>query len=187
VAVREKSSGEACVSAVSLAARLHLEGGAENPEKMFLHKLLAQVFQDSGVANPMEFRGDIVHYNEAIFDPKELAEAKKAGIAERVDFNAWFETLAKNLNEGRQTKEEIQKTLTDSIPGLKSLWQALESITIWSDGLQFWFAKGNEHGIRDICIRPSGTDAKTKIYFDGTDKEAMKRAFEDHLNNFRPS
>lgn len=186
VAVREKSSGEACVSAVSLAARMFLDGGSDNPEKMYLHRMLADVFQNSGVENPMEWRGDIVHYNEAIFDPKALAEAKKAGIAERVVFNAWFEDLAKGLNSGGKSLVDTQAALTQAIPGLESLWAVLESITIWSDGLQFWFAKGNEHGIRDICIRPSGTDAKTKIYFDGTNKQSMKDCFEGHLKNFRP-
>ena len=187
VAVREKSSGEACVSAVSLAAHLYLTGGADNPEGMFLNRLLAKVFAESGVKNPMEYRGDIIHYNEAIFDPKELAEAKKKGIAERVVFNAWFEKLAKGLESGDMALEQVQSTLSSAIPGLATLWQNLESITIWSDGLQFWFKDGNERGIRDICIRPSGTDAKTKIYFDGTDKKAMVEVFEGHLKNFFPS
>lgn len=187
VAVREKSSGEACVSAVSLAARLYLDGGRTEPQKMYLHNLLAQVFADSGVQNPMEWRGDIIHYNEAIFDPKELAQAKEEGIAERVVFNAWFEALAQGLNSGEMDLETVQTKLSEALPGLKTLWKSLQSITIWSDGLQFWFEKDNEHGIRDMCIRPSGTDAKTKIYYDGTDKEAMRRSFEDNLLNFRPS
>lgn len=186
VAVREKSSGEACVSAVSLAASLWLDGGSQDPEKMYLHRMLARVFEESNVKNPMEYRGDIVHYNEAIFDPKELAKAKTEGIAERVVFNAWFESLAKDLQEHRATLAQTQEKLSAALPGLKTLWQALESITVWSDGLQFWFAEGNKHGIRDICIRPSGTDAKTKIYFDGTDKESMQTVFEQHLADFRP-
>lgn len=186
IAVREKSSGEACVSAVSLAAALYLDGGAENPEAMYLHRLLAKVFQESGVKNPMEYRGDIVHYNEAIFDPAELAAAKKKGIAERVVFNAYFENLARALQDGSSTLEETRATLGQAMPGLAELWGALESITIWSDGLQFWFTEGNSKGIRDICIRPSGTDAKTKIYFDGTDKASMVEVFENHLLGFRP-
>lgn len=186
LAVREKSSGEACVSAVSLAARLYLEGGAEKPEGMFLHRLLASVFKDSGVENPMEYRGDIVHYNEAIFDPAELAKAKSEGIAERVVFNDYFTKLATSLQDGTSDLAGVKKTLTERIPGLADLWSDLESITVWSDGLQFWFVKGSRSGIRDMCIRPSGTDAKTKIYFDGTDKESMVRVFEDHLQGFRP-
>ncbi len=186
IAVREKSSGEACVSAVSLAAALYLDGGAANAEAMYLHRLLAKVFQESGVKNPMEYRGDIVHYNEAIFDPAELAAAKKKGIAERVVFNAYFENLARALQDGTSTLEETQATLSQAMPGLADLWSALESITIWSDGLQFWFVEGNSKGIRDICIRPSGTDAKTKIYFDGTDKASMVEVFENHLLGFRP-
>lgn len=186
LAVREKSSGEACVSAVSLAANLFLGGGADDAEGMYLHRLLAKVFKDSNVQNPMESRGDIVHYNEAIFDPAELAAAKKKGIAERVVFNAYFENLARGLQDGSSTLDQVKATLTEAIPGLKDLWDALESITVWSDGLQFWFAKGNSVGVRDMCIRPSGTDAKTKIYFDGTDKKSMVEVFEKHLVSFRP-
>ena len=186
IAVREKSSGEACVSAVSLAAALYLDGGVENPEAMYLHRLLAKVFQEAGVKNPMEYRGDIIHYNEAIFDPAELAAAKKTGIAERVVFNAYFENLAKALQDGSVTLEQVQATLSDAMPGLAEFWGALESITIWSDGLQFWVVEGNSKGIRDMCIRPSGTDAKTKIYFDGTDKASMVEVFENHLFGFRP-
>jgi len=186
VAVREKSSGEAGVSAVSLSARLYLEGGADNPEKMFLHRVLARVFKESGVKNPIDYRGDIIHYNEAIFDPKELAEAKKKGIAERVVYNAWFEKLARSLQSGERSLQQVKEHLSQAMPGLASFWGCLESITLWSDGLQFWFVDGNEHGIRDMCIRPSGTDAKTKIYFDGTNKQAMVDVFENHLQNFQP-
>lgn len=180
VAVREKSSGEACVSAVSLAAGLYLQGGSSVPEKMFLNRMLEDVFRESGVKNPMEYRGDIVHYNEAIFDPKELAKAKEEGIAERVEYNAWFENLAKNSD-----LDSARAQLIEAIPGLQSLWAALESITVWSDGLQFWFGT-SRWGIRDICIRPSGTDAKTKIYFDGTNKNSMVEVFEKHLGPFKP-
>ena len=114
-----------------------------------------------------------------------LWAAKKEGIAERVEFNAWFEKIAKSLESGEQSLDQVKATLTQAIPGLKGLWSALESISVWSDGLQFWFAD-NDNGIRDICIRPSGTDAKTKIYFDGTDKQALKATFEEHLQSFRP-
>lgn len=186
IAVREKSSGEACVSAVSLAAELFLNGGADNAEGMYLHHMLARVFKEGNVKNPMESRGDIVHYNEAIFDPAELAAAKKKGIAERVVFNAYFEELARGLRDGDSTLDQVRATLSEAIPGLTDLWAALESITLWSDGLQFWFVEGNSKGVRDMCIRPSGTDAKTKIYFDGTDKASMIEVFEGHLNAFRP-
>lgn len=186
IGVREKSSGEACISAMSLAASLFLNGGKQEPKAMFLHHQLAKVFKESGVENPMEYRGDIVHYNEAIFDPTELAKAKELGIAERVLFNSYFESLAHALNESRLSLDEVKATLTADIPGLQDLWMALESITIWSDGLQFWFSKGNSLGIRDMCIRPSGTDAKTKIYFDGTNKNTMIEAFQNHLLNFKP-
>ena len=186
VAVREKSSGEAGVSAVSLAAALYLNGGQEDPSKMFLHRMLADVFKNSGVKNPMEYRGDIIHYNEAIFDPKELAAAKKAGIAERVEFNAWFEALARKIEGQPSALGEVQEALSAAIPGLKDFWADLEDITIWSDGLQFWFKEDNGRGIRSMCVRPSGTDAKTKIYFDGTDKVSMMDVFAKHLQNFQP-
>lgn len=185
IAMREKSSGEACLSAVSLAARLYLESQKQqSPEHLYLHRYLANLFTSSGIRNTMEFRGDIVHYNEAIFDPEELAKAKKAGIEERVVFNAFFTRIAAVLAAGKIDLGQAQELLTEAMPGMADDWKRLERVELWSDGLQLWF--GGEGKVRDICIRPSGTDAKTKIYFDGTDKDYLVSLFESHFSNFTP-
>lgn len=177
--MREKSSGEACVSAVSLAARLWLES-RQDPTQYYLHTYLQKVFSDSAIENRMEFRGDIVHYNEAIFDPKELAAAKKAGIAERVAFNAFFTDLVGSS----APVAEVAAVLSEAMPSLASEWARLERIDAWSDGLQFWFQSGGK--LRDLCLRPSGTDAKTKVYLDGTDKAYLQRVFEEGFRSFKP-
>jgi phosphomannomutase len=178
--MREKSSGEACVSAVSLAARLWLEAQAAKGDltHYYLHNYLRQVFQESHIANPMEARGDIVHYNEAIFDPAELAKAKAAGIQERVTFNAFFSELAD------LPLEQLRQRLATAMPNMATEWQRLERVDRWSDGLQFWFEKGGK--LRDLCLRPSGTDAKTKVYLDGTDKAYLQQIFEDNFKGFQP-
>lgn len=178
--MREKSSGEACVSAVALAARLWLEAGPDR-QRYFLHHYLQQVFETSGITHPMETRGDIVHYNEAIFDPAELALAKKQGIAERVEFNAFFTRLV----EAQLSIEDLRQLLAEAMPGMASEWAQLERVDRWSDGLQFWFSPGGK--LRDLCLRPSGTDAKTKVYLDGTDKAYLNQIFELHFKSFRPS
>lgn len=179
--MREKSSGEACVSAVSLAARLWLESRKSgNAAHYYLHQYLGQVFSENGISNPMETRGDIVHYNEAIFDPAELARAKKAGIEERVEFNRFFTDLA---GSGLSV-EEVGKKLAQAMPAMAEDWHRLERIDRWSDGLQFWFRPGGK--VRDLCLRPSGTDAKTKVYLDGTDKGYLQRLFEENFRNFKP-
>jgi phosphomannomutase len=177
--MREKSSGEACVSAVSLAARLWLES-RQDATQYYLHTYLQKVFTDSAIENRMEFRGDIVHYNEAIFDPKELAQAKKAGIAERVAFNAFFTDLVSAPGDlaGKAA------VLAEAMPEIASEWNRLERIDHWSDGLQFWFKRGGK--LRDLCLRPSGTDAKTKVYLDGTDKLFLQTVFERGFRNFKP-
>lgn len=183
--MREKSSGEACVSAVSLAARLWLEAEKSgNPEHYFLHNYLQQVFQENGISNPMESRGDIVHYNEAIFDPEELAKAKKQGIEERVQFNAFFTDPVERYVSGQMSLGELSKLLGDAMPGMAEEWNRLEKVDRWSDGLQFWFTPGGK--MRDLCLRPSGTDAKTKVYLDGTDKHYLQEIFEKNFKNFRP-
>ncbi|MBM3462504.1 MAG: hypothetical protein FJX76_10420 [Armatimonadetes bacterium] len=189
LAMREKSSGETCLSAVSLMARLFLE--AKKTGNMYLHKYLERVFQENGVSNPMEFRGDIVHYNEAIVDPAELARAKETGISERVAFNAFFRDLASAYADGLGGTlprplilEQVRELLTEAIPGMAHEWDRLERIDVWSDGIQMWFVQGGK--VRDICLRPSGTDAKSKVYFDGTDKPYLKALFDDHLKNFQP-
>jgi phosphomannomutase len=183
--MREKSSGEACVSAVSLAARLWLEAHQSgNPQHYYLHNYLGQVFQDNAIAHPMESRGDIVHYNEAIFDPAELAIAKKAGIQERVEFNAFFTDMIDALQAGKLSLEQLRQQLSQAMPGMASEWARLERVDRWSDGLQFWFKVGGK--LRDLCLRPSGTDAKTKVYLDGTDKEYLQEVFDTNFRNFSP-
>jgi phosphomannomutase len=179
--MREKSSGEACFSAVSLAARLWLKSQSAGPSAYFLHNYLETVFQESGIQHPMEFRGDIVHYNEAIFDPAELAKAKKEGIDERIVFNAFFTDLAQpKLNLDQQ-----RTLLSEAMPAMSPEWQSLERIDRWSDGLQFWFKVGGK--VRDLCLRPSGTDAKTKVYLDGTDKGYLQNLFDENFKNFVPT
>lgn len=186
IAMREKSSGEACLSAMSLAARLYLEARASSdPEKLYLHSNLKQLFESSHIRNPMEYRGDIIHYNEAIFDPQELARAKKEGIGERMVFNGYFQRIARALKQGRIQMDQARELLAEAMPGMAEEYGRLERIDVWSDGLQLWF--GGQGKVRDICVRPSGTDAKTKIYFDGTDKAYLIALFEKNFQSFTPS
>lgn len=175
IAMREKSSGEACVSAVVLVSRLWNENGGQSA---YLHHYLESIFQHNGISNPMETRGDKVHYNEAIFDPDELARAKKAGIEERVRYNDFFQKLAK------QPLEAVRQKLAEVMPKMAEEWKRLEKVDVWSDGLQFWFAPGGK--VRDLCVRPSGTDAKTKIYLDGTDKHYLEGIFSESFRDFVP-
>lgn len=189
IAMREKSSGEACISAVSLVARLYLKYQTTGKiEDFYLHRHLDELFTLSSIVNKMEFRGDKVHYNEAIFDPEELAKAKAAGIAEKDRFNNYFRHLALAMRDGKLTKsghpltlDEVKAILSESIPAMSHEWQNLERIDLWSDGLQLWF---KDCTIRDICLRPSGTDAKSKVYFDGSDKEYMKKVFVESFRDF---
>ncbi len=183
LAVREKSGGEAVISAVVLASRLFLRADGK-PEQLYLHDYLEEIFEQCRIRDRMEYRGDIIHYNEAIFDPVQLARAKKAGIAERMAFNGYFRRLATGLKEGRISLEQAKTLLQEALPGMAREWRNLERIDLWPDGLQFWFEGSGK--VRDICIRPSGTDAKTKIYFDGTDKPYLISLFADHLRDFQP-
>lgn len=190
IGMREKSSGEACVSALALASRLYLNSQQSGKiDDYFLHRNLAKLFQDNNVTNTMEFRGDIIHYNEAIVDPQALAQAKLAGTREKERFNAYFRNLALALHDFSLTTsgqfltmEEVKAILCDAIPELSSMWVELKQIDVWPDGLQFWFNKGP---VRHMCLRPSGTDAKSKVYFDGDDKEVMRTIFEKYLRNFK--
>ena len=189
IAMREKSSGEACISAVSLMARLYLSAQRSgNAEDYFLHRHLRRLFDSAGIINRMEFRGDKVHYNEAIFDPEELAKAKKQGIQEKDRFNGYFRKLALAMQDAELTTlgrtltiSEVRDILSEAMPALAEVWQKLERIDVWSDGLQLWF---RDSSVRDICLRPSGTDAKSKVYFDGSDKAFLADMFEQHFRNF---
>ena len=190
IAMREKSSGEACISAVSMVARLYLQyQDSGKLEDMYLHNHLAGLFEKNHIVNKMEFRGDKIHYNEAIVDPEELARAKAAGIAEKDRFNNYFRRLALAMLDGAFTTsgkplnlEEVKAILSEALPGMAPEWQNLERIDVWSDGLQMWFK--NDSKVRDMCLRPSGTDAKSKVYFDGSDKAYMQGLFENCLRDF---
>lgn len=183
IAMREKSSGEACISAITLQARRYLESIAENNNsKLYLHNYLEEIFEKYDIVNRMEYRGDIIHYNEAIIDPAELAIAKKEGLKARDMFNHFFRYTAEAYKTGNHSKtgdkislEAVKDIFIEAMPVTADLMKDLEDIYVWSDGLQFWFKKGSK--IRDLCLRPSGTDAKSKVYFDGTDKEYMKKIF----------
>lgn len=189
IAMREKSSGEACISAVTLVARLYLAYRQSGQlEDLYLHRHLARLFAESEIANRMEYRGDKVHYNEAIFDPAELAKAKAAGIAEKDRFNNYFRRLALALQDGGLTQsgqpltlEEVRAALSEALPGMAKEWSNLERIDLWSDGIQMWF---KDLPVRDICLRPSGTDAKSKVYFDGSDKAYLERLFSQYFRDF---
>lgn len=185
IAMREKSSGETCVSAITLQSRRYLESIKENnPSKIYLHKYLREIFDKCGIKSIMEYRGDIIHYNEAIINPAELAEAKKQGLGQRDLFNGCFKRMAHAFKTGKYsvsgkpiTKDEMKSVLEETVPALSPILPYFEDVCIWSDGLQFWFSK--ESPIRDVCMRASGTDAKSKVYFDGTDKELMKKIFSE--------
>ncbi len=185
IAMREKSSGEACISAIALQARRYLESIAENDgSKIYLHNYLREIFVNNNIKNRMEFRGDIIHYNEAIIDPAELAKAKEQGLKQRDAFNGFFRKLALAFKTGEYSVsgykisiDDVKTLLTEALPVMKEELKYLENIDVWSDGLQFWFS--DESKIKDICLRPSGTDAKSKVYFDGSDKELMKKIFNE--------
>ncbi len=191
IGMREKSSGEACVSAIGLVSRLYLNMlQSGQPSDYYLHEYLRELYRSSGVASPMEFRGDIVHYNEAIVDPTELAQAKKAGTLEKERFNEYFRRLALATQDGTLTTsgkpltmKEVRDILCEAMPGMTKVWSKLDRIDVWSDGLQMWFKSGP---ITDLCLRPSGTDAKSKVYFDGTDKAYMSQLFEKQFRHFTP-
>ena len=185
IAMREKSSGEACFSAIALQARVYLESVESGDfSKRYLHNYLKEIFTSNGISNQMETRGDIIHYNEAIIDPAELAKAKQEGLAQRDAFNSFFRNLAlayatgKTSVDGKKISLEVlREILAETLPVMKEEFKYLEDLYVWSDGLQFWFAKGRP--VRDICLRPSGTDAKSKVYCDGTDKAMMRKYFDE--------
>ena len=98
-------------------------------------------------------------------------------------YNRYFTLLAQALSSEKINLEQTRELLTEALPGMAPEWARLERIDVWSDGLQFWFADSQ---VRDICLRPSGTDAKTKVYFDGTDKAYLKQLFEGNFQAFVP-
>ena len=159
IAMREKSATEAIIVASALASEL------EKTNKTF-SKALNELFEQNKIVAKFDIREDIAYYNESEPDIEKLKLAKVEGEAKRTKNDLFYLTLAFANYEGIISLEQIKEIFKDAFKELN--FENLLEIKFVGDGTYLKFDN------KFIEIRPSGTDAKTKAYGAGDNKDEIK-------------
>ena len=157
VAMREKSATEAIIVASALISKL---------KNKPLSDYLKEIFDNDEIVGRYDTRVDIAYYNESEPDINKLKEAKTAGEAKRTKNDLFYLSMAIAVREGIMTIDNVKEVLNDSFKSL--IFDGLKSIKFVGDGTYLEFTD------KYIEIRPSGTDAKTKAYGGGSDKNVLE-------------
>lgn len=160
IAMREKSASEAIIVASALTGKL------EHENKM-LSKALEEIFISNKIIAKYDIRVDISYYNESEPDINKLIKAKKDGEALRTKNDLFYLTLALAEYEGLITLDNVKSILSSTFKELN--FDNLTDVKFVGDGTFMQFTD------KFIEIRPSGTDAKTKAYGAGSNKEDISR------------
>ena len=158
--MREKSAGESMVLVTALAAHCKQ---ADIP----LSDYLAAVFGESQITATCDVREDITYYNESEPNPEKLREAKREGEAKRDKNDLFFLGIAIALRDGKIDMEHARAILSDALPTLD--FATLEDVRFVGDGSYLKFQD------MYVEVRKSGTDAKTKAYASGGDKQECRK------------
>ena len=156
IAMREKSASEAIIVASALSAKLENNGKT-------LSKALDEIFTENKIIAKYDIREDISYYNESEPDIEKLTKAKKAGEALRTKNDLFYLSMALAFFDKKITLEQVKSVLTSTFSKLN--FDNLIDIKFVGDGTYLKFTD------KFIEIRPSGTDAKTKAYGAGRDRE----------------
>lgn len=166
VAMREKSATEAIIAASALIAALK-----DKP----LSDYLKEIFDENAITSRYDTRVDIAYYNESEPDIDKLKAAKVEGEKKRTRNDLFYLSMAMGVQEGLMTLQDVRDVLNDSFKSL--IFDNLEDIKFVGDGTYLKFSH------KYIEIRPSGTDAKTKAYGGGSNKE-MIETYANVLGNY---
>ena len=160
IAMREKSAGESMVLVAALAA--HCKANS-----LHLSDYLETLFAENSIIGKYDIREDVVYYNESEPDPVRLKVAKQEAEAQRDKNDLFFLGLAIALHEKRIALKQVRTILEEAFPSLD--FSNLEDVRFVGDGTYFKFRD------KFVEIRKSGTDAKTKAYASGNDKENCRQ------------
>lgn len=160
VAMREKSATEAIVVASALIAKL----GDKS-----LSQYLADVFDENNIIGRFDTRVDIAYYNESEPDINKLKLDKIAGEEKRTLNDIFYLSMAIALKKGEITLDGIKNILNDKFKNDGLTFDNLKSVKFVGDGTYLEFSD------KYIEIRPSGTDAKTKAYGGGLNKDDIQK------------
>lgn len=168
IAMREKSASEAIIIASALSASL------EKNNKL-LSEELDEIFNNNNIIAKFDMREDISYYNESEPDIEKLIQAKKDGEAKRTKNDLFYLTLALAFFDKNITLEQVKDVFKSTFKNLN--FDNLIDIKFVGDGTFLQFTD------KFIEIRPSGTDAKTKAYGSGADKNNISE-FARILGNY---
>ncbi len=155
LSMREKSATEAIIAASGLIASIDVP----------LYKHLENVYKNNNIIAKFDVRDDIAYYNESEPDIDKLKLAKLEGEAKRTKNDVFYLALAIGLLENKLTLENVKEILSSTFKELD--FSNLIAVKFVGDGTYLDFDD------KFIEIRPSGTDAKTKAYAGGSNKELL--------------
>ncbi len=158
LAMREKSATEAILVASALVASLEKSG-------KYLSDYLKEVFVNNQINGKFDVRKDISYYNESESDIEKLKLAKKEGEGLRTQNDLFYLTLALAKRDGLITLLNIKEIFAQVFPTLD--FSGLTDVKFVGDGTYLEFED------KYVEIRPSGTDAKTKAYSAGLNKDII--------------
>jgi len=157
IAMREKSATEAIFVASSLIADL---SGKNIP---LLSEYLENVFKQNNIIGKYDVREDVVYYNENEADPVKLQKEKEKGEELRTLNDIFYLSIALTMVNKPEFLDKAKLILKEAFSDLN--FDNLLNINFVGDGTYLEFSD------KFIEIRPSGTDAKTKAYGAGNNKD----------------
>ena len=165
LSMREKSATEAIIAASALISSL----------KISLYEHLVNVYKNNNIIAKFDVRDDIAYYNESEPDIEKLKQAKKEGEKLRTKNDIFYLALAIGLYENKLTLDNIKEILSSTFSELD--FSNLSNVYFAGDGTYLDFED------KFVEIRPSGTDAKTKAYAGGKNKEVLS-LYSKTLSNY---
>jgi len=156
ISMREKSAGEAMIIVSALAAHCMKEG-------IHLSEYFGNLLERNRIVGRFDVRWDTLYYNESEPNPVKFKQAKIEGEKKRDKNDLFFLGIALAIRQGKIGLEEAKEILSDALPSLD--FSNLEDIKFVGDGTYLRFAD------KFVEIRKSGTDARTRAYTAGSDKE----------------
>ena len=165
LAMREKSATEAIIVASALISSIDTT----------LAEHLQKIYDENNIISRYDVRVDIAYYNESEPDINKLKEAKVLGEAKRTKNDIFYLALAMAKLENKVGLTEIKEILSKTFPELD--FSNLIDVLFVGDGTYLDFED------KFVEIRPSGTDAKTKAYAGGSDKQLLIK-YADNLGNY---
>ena len=154
--MREKSAGEAMIIVSALAAHCMKEG-------IHLSEYFGNLLEKDRIIGRFDVRWDTLYYNESETNPVKFKKSKIEGEKKRDRNDLFFLGIALAIREGKIGLEDAKEILSDALPSLD--FSNLEDIKFVGDGTYMKFAD------KFVEIRKSGTDARTRAYTAGSDKE----------------